>query len=130
MSTVFLGGQLSFNYSVELAISLFVLMFHKKDFRKPEYLTSRMFLYLVEAALIFSVSISEPIRHLDPVVITGADVPAFLGCVECIYGLVAFAWRDGSWTQAPLQVSHAFSKCYEIVCTCRLTNGIFKTTTI
>ena len=43
-------------------------------------------------------------RYLDPVVITGADVPSLLGCAECVDRLVGFSWVEGAWAQVPVQV--------------------------
>jgi hypothetical protein len=41
-------------------------------------------------------------RQLDPVVLTGAQVPALAGVP--VGEIVGFAYRDGRWTQAPMQV--------------------------
>jgi len=55
--------------------------------------------------LVLGSAASAPsLRYLDPVVITGAEVPTLLGCEECVDRLVAFSWTDGAWSQAPLQV--------------------------
>ena len=59
------------------------------------------------AVLLVSTVLSTPnTRYLDPVVITGAEVPSLLGCVECVHRLVAFSWTEGAWIQVPLQVGY------------------------
>merc|ERR1712123_563722 len=55
---------------------------------------------------------SSSTRHLDPVVITGADLPSLLGCEECVDRLVAFSWVEGAWGQAPLQVDQRHVQDY------------------
>ena len=54
--------------------------------------------------ILSSPSTSTSTRYLDPVVLTGADVPSLLGCGECVTRLVAFSWGEGAWSQVPLQV--------------------------
>jgi hypothetical protein len=41
-------------------------------------------------------------RQLDPVVITGAQLPSFAGVP--VGEIVGFAWRNGAWAQGPVQV--------------------------
>ena len=50
-------------------------------------------------------------RYLDPVVITGADVPSLLGCAECVDRLVGFSWVEGAWAQVPVQVRNTRMLC-------------------
>ena len=66
-----------------------------------------MFLLVTVTSLLLSSSVplvSAAGRDLDPVVLTGADVPSLLGCVDCVTRLVAFSISAEGWTQAPLQV--------------------------
>merc|ERR1712215_190319 len=63
-----------------------------------------MLYYFVPVILVAVVEPAPSTRYLDPVVITGAEVPPPLGCVECVEYLVAFSWREGAWSQVPLQV--------------------------
>ncbi len=53
-----------------------------------------------------------PDRESDPVVLTGADVPALLGIAPG--SLVAFAWDDG-WEQVPVQVDERALVNYAVV---------------
>jgi len=54
-------------------------------------------------------------RFLDPVVLTGADAPSLLGCKTCVEKLVAFAWIDGEWMQAPVQVDERHVQDFFII---------------
>jgi len=65
---------------------------------------STMLFYLLTVVLVPIVEPTSSTRYLDPVVLTGADVPSFLGCVECVDQLVAFSWTEGAWSQVPVQV--------------------------
>merc|ERR1712215_306763 len=65
---------------------------------------SIMLFYLLTVVLVPIVEPTSSTRYLDPVVLTGADVPSFLGCVECVDQLVAFSWTEGAWSQVPVQV--------------------------
>ena len=64
----------------------------------------RMLLPMISVLVIPTVLSSTDTRYLDPVVLTGEDVPSLLGCVECVTRLVAFSWVEGAWSQVPVQV--------------------------
>jgi len=51
-------------------------------------------------------------RYLDPVVLTGADVPSLLGCAGCVDRLVGFSWVEGAWDQVPVQVDERHLQDY------------------
>jgi len=55
---------------------------------------------------------SSNMRYLDPVVLTGADVPSFLGCADCVTRLVAFSWVKEAWSQVPVQVDERHIQDY------------------
>ena len=60
--------------------------------------------HMVRMLLMPLVMSTTSMRYLDPVVITGADVPSLLGCAECVDRLVGFSWVEGAWAQVPVQV--------------------------
>ena len=63
-----------------------------------------MLVPMVRMLLIPLVMGTTSMRYLDPVVLTGSDVPSLLGCAECVDRLVGFSWVEGAWDQVPVQV--------------------------
>merc|ERR1712179_304052 len=71
-----------------------------------------MLVPMVRMLLIPLVMGTTNMRYLDPVVLTGADVPSLLGCGECVDRLVGFSWVEGAWDQVPVQVDERHLQDY------------------